>query len=55
MKYFIAILILLSFYKSIFYADFEYKEKNNKIAAIAIYFLSFIGLLLPLFVSFTYY
>lgn len=55
MKYFIAILILLAFYKSIFYAMFEYKEKQNKLAGIGIYVLSFIGLLFPVFVLLAYY
>lgn len=55
MKYFISILILLAFYKSIFYAIFEYKEKNNKLAGIGVYVLSFIGLLFPIFVLLSYY
>ena len=50
MKYLIAILVLLAFYKSIFYAIFEYKEKDNKLAGIGVYILSFIGLLFPIFV-----
>ena len=55
MKYIIAVLILLSFYKSIFYAVFEYKEKENRLAGIGIYILSFIGLLFPVFVLLAYY
>lgn len=33
MKFVIVILILLAFYKSIYYAMFEYQQKNNKLAA----------------------
>ena len=55
MKYIISILVLLTFYKSVFYADFEYKEKQNKLAAIGVYILSFIGLVLPLLVLFKWY
>lgn len=55
MKYIVSVLILFAFYKSIFYADFEYKEKKNKIAAIGIYLLSFVGFIFPLFVVFSFY
>ncbi len=55
MKYFISILLLLAFYKSIFYAIFEYKEKNNKIAAIGVYIFSFLGLLFPVLVLLMFY
>ena len=55
MKYLICILVLLSFYKSIFYAMFEYREKQNKPAGIGIYILSLIGLFFPIFVALTWY
>ena len=55
MKYVIAILVLLAFYKSIFYAIFEYREKQNKLAGIGVYILSFIGLFFPILVVLTYY
>lgn len=55
MKYIIIVLILLAFYKSIYYAIFEYKEKNNKLAGFGIYILSFIGLLFPILVVLMFY
>lgn len=33
MKFVVVILVLLAFYKSIYYSMFEYQEKNNKLAA----------------------
>ena len=55
MKYIIIVLILLAFYKSIYYAMFEYKEKDNRLAGIGIYILSFIGLLFPILVIIIFY
>ena len=55
MKFIAAILVLLSFYKSIYYAMFEYTQKENKMAGIGIYFLSILGLILPMWVILTWY
>ena len=55
MKFLVLILSLLAFYKSIYYAMFEYEEKKNKLAGISIYFLSILGLILPIWVALTWY
>lgn len=55
MKFAVCVLILLSFYKSIFYAMYEYKEKQNKLAGIGLYFLSIASLFFPIWVLLTWY
>ncbi len=55
MKFIITILVLLAFYKSIYYAMFEYTEKKNKLAGIGLYILSLIGLFFPIWVVLTWY
>lgn len=55
MKFVVLILTLLSFYKSIYYAMFEYTEKENKLAGIGVYVISIIGLILPIWVALSWY
>ncbi len=47
MKFIIIIILIYSFLKSIYYGNFELKEKKNKSAGIAIYFLAILGFIFP--------
>lgn len=49
MKILAIALLLFSFIKSIYYAIFEIKQKQNKLGGITIIFLSLLGLILPIF------
>lgn len=55
MKFLIIIILIFSFFKSIYYANFELKEKENKPAGIALYFLAILGFIFPTFLLFTIY
>ncbi len=47
MKFLIIIILIYSFLKSISYANFEFKEKENKPAGITIYLLAILGFIFP--------
>lgn len=49
MKTLSIIFLIYAFMKSIFYAYFEIKEKENKSGGIIVILLAIIGLILPIF------
>lgn len=49
MKILAITLLLFSFIKSIYYAIFEIKQKQNKLGGITVIFLALLGLILPIF------
>lgn len=55
MKYFASFLVICCFLKSFYYATFELKVKKNKLGAIGVYILSFIGLIFPITIMFIFY
>lgn len=55
MRFLATILILYFFAKSFYYGLYEFKENKNKPAGIVVFLLSFLGLVLPLFLLIKYY
>ncbi len=55
MRLFASILIIYFFMKSLYYGLYELNENKNKPAGIAVLLLSFLGLVLPLFLLIKYY
>ena len=55
MKYFCLLFLFYLFTKNYFYADYETKEKNNKSIGIILKLLSFLGLILSIFILFYFY
>lgn len=48
MKFVAIVLLIFSFLKSIYYGIYEIKEKENKPAGIAVFFLAILGLIFPI-------
>ncbi len=55
MKYFAFLLVLLTFIKSMYYGIFELKERKNKSAAIYVFCIASIGLIIPYAVLLIWY
>ena len=55
MKFLIIIILIYSFLKSIYYGNFELKEKENKPAGITIYILAILGFIFPTLLLFLMY
>lgn len=49
MRLFATILICYFFMKSFYYGIYEFNENKNKPAGIIVFILSFLGLVLPIF------
>lgn len=54
LKFFVSLLIVFSFFKSLFYGIYEIKNNNNKVAGNTVIILSIIGLILPIVIIFMY-
>lgn len=55
MKYLCILFFFYLFTKNYFLGDFEIKEKNNKSIGIILKLLSFLGLILSIFILFYFY
>lgn len=54
LKFFVSLLIIFSFLKSVFYGIYEINNNNNKSGGITVIILSIIGLILPVAIIFMY-
>ena len=54
LKIFVSLLIIFSFFKTLFYGIYEINNNQNKSGGITVIVLGIIGLILPIIIIFMY-
>ena len=54
LKFFVSLLIIFSFLKTLFYGIYEINNNKNKSGGITVIILGIIGLILPIVIIFMY-